>query len=278
VNDLSPEAKTLLRNARAAFSPSEDRLHAVRAALAGQLAEPAAAPSAKASSGLRLLARLSAWGPGHVVGAAFVAGAIAAGGFAAWQVVSPRMHAASESRSLADTPDMGRPARQAVGEGARALPEMPMSVPSPRLPPDHGEARTPAPPRALHKARAKPDPIRDVPADPASRMVVPSAAVPSDPPELGDSLAEEVALLREARTALDEGDAPGALHLLDAHASRFPRGTLYEERLVTRVTALCLLGRVDGARVAAEELERARPRSPHLTRVRASCIARPLDK
>jgi hypothetical protein len=173
---------------------------------------------------------------------------------------------------------MERPARPAVGEGARALPEMPMTVPSPPLPPDHGEARTPAPPRALPKVRAKPDPIRDVPADPASRTGLPSAAVPSDPPDLGDSLAEEVALLRQARAALDEGDAPGALHLLDAHASRFPRGTLYEERLATRVTALCWLGRVDGARVVAEELERARPRSPHLTRVRTSCIARPLDK
>jgi hypothetical protein len=91
-------------------------------------------------------------------------------------------------------------------------------------------------------------------------------------------LEEEVRMLRDARTALDRGDAVQALRLLDAHETRFQRGTLYEERLATRVQALCALGRVDGARSTAQELERAAPRSPHLPRVRASCIAQPPSK
>jgi hypothetical protein len=85
-------------------------------------------------------------------------------------------------------------------------------------------------------------------------------------------------MLRDARTALDRGDAAQALRLLDAHETRFQRGTLYEERLATRVQALCALRLVEGARSTAQELERAAPRSPHLARVRASCIAQPSNK
>ena len=114
---------------------------------------------------------------------------------------------------------------------------------------------------------------RETSADPL--MIAPPPAAPVTPPpaaEAVDSLAEEVRLLRDAHAALDRDEPARALGSLDAHASRFPRGTLYEERLATRVLALCALGRIDAARLAAQELERAAPRSPHLGRVRASCI------
>jgi uncharacterized protein HemY len=101
------------------------------------------------------------------------------------------------------------------------------------------------------------------------------AARPGAP---ADSLEEEVNLLRSARVALDRGDGAQALRLLDAHEARFQRGTLYEERLASRVLALCAVGRIDAARKTAQELERAAPRSPHLPRVRASCIAQPANK
>jgi hypothetical protein len=106
---------------------------------------------------------------------------------------------------------------------------------------------------------------------------VPAAAiesVPAQPSGQEDSLARETSLLRSARTALDAGDADRALALLARHAQLFPAGVLAEERLATRVLALCALGRVSEARETAGELESLAPASPHLTRVRSSCARR----
>jgi hypothetical protein len=140
--------------------------------------------------------------------------------------------------------------------------------------------------RTQRRPRAKTDLLPETPADPlgitppapvaaspiTTPPVSPFTTAPPPAAEVADSLAEEVRLLRDARAALDRGDPSRALVSLDAHASRFLHGTLYEERLATRVLALCAMGRIEAARVAAEELERAAPRSPHLGRVRASCI------
>lgn len=94
-----------------------------------------------------------------------------------------------------------------------------------------------------------------------------ASAQPSDV----DSLAEELALMREVRTALSSGNASRALTLLDEHARRFPRGTLGQERQATRVLALCAAGRVGEARAEAARFEKAAPRSPLLPRIRSSC-------
>jgi hypothetical protein len=127
-------------------------------------------------------------------------------------------------------------------------------------------------------------PRNEAPREPAPPAASAGPSLPAAPtasaarPEVNDSLPEEVNMLRDARAALDRGDARRALAILDAHEARFSRGTLYEERLASRVQALCASGQTDAARRAAEELERAAPRSPHLTRVRASCVAPPSSK
>ena len=279
MTDLSPEAEELLRQARSAFSPSEGQLYAVRSALKAQLGASLNAPPSAASSAGGLGARAlgaAGWSTGHTVLAAVAIGAIGVGALAVWPTtsrpsatgVAPELLAqpqpaaeltaaqAAEHGAASTTPDPWPAAQEPLGF---AVPSegSPGSLPTAS---DRSSERS-APPalRGAARARARPE-------------APPAAVGPTD------SLAEEVHMLREARSALDRGDAAHALKLLAAHETRFRRGTLHEERLATRVQALCALGLVDRARAVARELERAAPRSPHLARVRASCIAGPANR
>jgi hypothetical protein len=86
---------------------------------------------------------------------------------------------------------------------------------------------------------ALPAPVRRMPAAPAA-----SEEPPAPPQEPADTLAEETALIEQARAA-----SPGrALELLDQHRSRFPSGKLAMERELLRVDALRRAGRVEEAR------------------------------
>ena len=91
---------------------------------------------------------------------------------------------------------------------------------------------------------------------------MPSAA--SGPP----SLAEEVASLDAARSALSSGDGPGALRALDVFQETFPRARLGTEAHVMRIEALAACGRSSDARAAAETFLASHPDSPFAPRVR----------
>jgi len=294
---LSPDARALLRKARAEFSPGESRLVKVRGALEARMAPSPADLGARetASRGTSVPAApaISAptWTVAHSIGTAVLIGALGAAGLAMWRTrtsnpVMTRVQPISERVLAVPSPNNeptkeGRPA----DNGTPLLAETAASGASPFLD-NSGDPRLSRVQgahdqlgRVQGRLRSKTDVSRETPVEPP--VTAPPTAVatpPTTPPpaaETADSLAEEVRLLREARAALDRADPSRALGLLDVHASRFPRGTLYEERLATRVLAFCALGRIDAARLAAQELERASPRSPHLGRVRASCIAAP---
>jgi outer membrane protein assembly factor BamD (BamD/ComL family) len=83
----------------------------------------------------------------------------------------------------------------------------------------------------------------------------------------------EIALLRDARRALRDGQPSGALALLDEHARRFPSGALAEDRAAERVFALCAQGEVAQARAEGIRFLTAHPRSPYADAVRGSCGA-----
>jgi hypothetical protein len=274
MTELSSEAKALLRQARRGFSPPAGRLEAIRSAVQAQIAASPGALSSMTSPASGVAARALAgagWNAGYSVGAALLIGALGAGGIVGW-LGAGRSTAASGPSSapnalfpappalpspieptapLADTPPTPLTTVETPAEGMSIdLTPSPKSASAPR-----DRARGPV--RARNKAETAPES---------------GAALASD------SLAEEVRMLRSARAALDRGDPMQALRLVDAHETRFHRGTLYEERLAARVLALCALGRADAARAAAQELEHAAPRSPHLPRVRASCIAQPTNK
>jgi hypothetical protein len=115
----------------------------------------------------------------------------------------------------------------------------------------------------------------DMVAELASKPAPTSAAKPTPPAD--DSLALEIALVRSARRALARGDAHEALTYTQQYAARFPNGRLRQERLATRVLALCALHRNGEARAATQSLEEMAPRSPHLMRIRASCPAQTMQ-
>ncbi len=74
-------------------------------------------------------------------------------------------------------------------------------------------------------------------------------------------LAAERALLETARTALGRGQSDAALAAVAAHAERFPRGRLAEERESLAVEALAQAGRAAEARERAARFHRRWPGS-----------------
>ena len=119
-----------------------------------------------------------------------------------------------------------------------------------------------------------PAPRSEAPPVPASTAVATEPAAPA-PTVKGSSetrsknrLAEEVALLSRATSALHAGRAQEALRALAEHQRKFPRGSLTVERVAARAQALCQLGR----KVEAErELARLSPTSPQAVRARRAC-------
>jgi len=83
-----------------------------------------------------------------------------------------------------------------------------------------------------------------------------------------DRLAQEVALLSRATSALRAGHAADALALLNEHQRKFPKGVLSEERRAAKAQALCSLGRQTEGRA---ELARLAPRSPAAVRAQQAC-------
>jgi hypothetical protein len=100
--------------------------------------------------------------------------------------------------------------------------------------------------------------------------VTQSVAQPASP-RSASTLREEADLLRRAQASLNEGDAATALARLDELGIRHPDGMLREERLASRVVALCAAGRASEARREAERFLAESPLSIHAGRVRASC-------
>ncbi|HEX6836980.1 MAG TPA: outer membrane protein assembly factor BamD [Polyangia bacterium] len=114
------------------------------------------------------------------------------------------------------------------------------------------------------------------PAVAAPAVVAPAVAAPA-PPTAPNSdvhrsrhsdLAAERSLLTDARSALQSGDTARALTILTAHARRFPRGQLAEERDALEIVALARAGDQPRARARAEEFVRRHPHSLFLPSVR----------
>lgn len=84
------------------------------------------------------------------------------------------------------------------------------------------------------------------------------------------AISEHAELLRQARTALAQGDAPRALALLDEH-NEVARGPLAPEWTAARVLVLCRLGRVPEAKQLGTRFLKSNGSSPLAAQVVASC-------
>jgi outer membrane protein assembly factor BamD (BamD/ComL family) len=81
--------------------------------------------------------------------------------------------------------------------------------------------------------------------------------------------ASELALLDQARRAIAEGSPARALSILDAYASRYPRGVMAPEASVLRVEALAAAGDRNAVKREGEAFLRANPSSPYAARVQS---------
>lgn len=115
-----------------------------------------------------------------------------------------------------------------------------------------------------------PEPPPQPPAIPAAPELSPPAAPPpavSGKPSARDTLAEEEALLEQARRAL--GSSPtAALGLLRQHQQRFPSGQLTAERMFLSVEALRRAGDSAGAERQAQALLKRFPSSVYAGQLR----------
>ena len=233
---LSPEAKSLLDAQRASFEPDPARLARVHASLVTGLGIGSAGTGGAAAK-----AAVVATSTARRVVLTVLAGVIGVGAIAlTLRVLWPSARTATTPQANANavTPSVSSAAESA------SVPTVPSATPAP--------------------------PPGDAPVTAASAKPAPRSAGSASSGD-ADSLAEELALMREARSALSSGNPAGALALLDQHAARYPRGTLTQERLATRIFALCALGRTSQARAEALRFERAAPKSPLLPRIHASC-------
>jgi hypothetical protein len=279
-DELSQDARRLFASARASFSPEDSRVAAVRAAIDVRIAAPSPSVSGARLSGGAGAAAGAASSSG-MVGIGLVAAALLAGGAG---VIAYR-HQAPSVPAVVAAPPLSAFAMQAPPVPAappavdrRTVPANDAPEQAPALPTVNAEALPMAAPPSVQPSRSAPvrahasrNPVSAL----AGQAPAPAVdSVPAQPSGEEDSLARETSLLRSARTALDAGDANRALALLARHAQLWPEGVLAEERLATKVLALCALGRVTEARETAGELESLSPTSPHLTRVRSSCARR----
>jgi hypothetical protein len=116
-----------------------------------------------------------------------------------------------------------------------------------------------------------PVPVPEIEPSPAP---IPQLLVPPHPARANhrapaaDTLADEAALLEQARRALAKAPAE-ALATADAHLKAFPGGVLSQEREVLAVDALWRLGRFPEARQRADRFLAGYPRSAHVPQVKA---------
>jgi hypothetical protein len=218
---LDPELEALFARERAAHVAEPAARAAVGAGVEGALRRARLAPPAVHGARLSVAAKCG------IVAAMAVS---MAGG-----VVVGRVTAPTASAPIASLP----PSPTLVASTPAPLPS-----PTDQTPPPSPTAplRTPEPTLAPPSARQPPPPS-------------PKSTSPSS------SLQKEQELIDTARGALARGRADDALAATEAHAKRFPRGALAEEREALAIQALVLEGNVDAARTRATAFRASYPQS-----------------
>jgi hypothetical protein len=117
------------------------------------------------------------------------------------------------------------------------------------------------------KATPTPQPAPAVAPTPAP-VPAPAQVAAAEPPRC--TLENEAAALQSAQRELEESTHE-SLIALEALERDCPGGELVEERRAARALALCALGRKDDGRAELDWLQRNKPASPALPRVRRAC-------
>ena len=90
-------------------------------------------------------------------------------------------------------------------------------------------------------------------------------------PESSNTLADEVALVRDAAGAINAGKMKRARRLLNAHRTRFPQGVMVQERNGLEIIALCKQGKDDVAARRFAAFKKMSPNAPIIIRINKTC-------
>ncbi len=169
-------------------------------------------------------------------------------------------------------------AAAAVGAVVVATQIGPSDAPSPTPPAQPGEVVVaPSDPQPAAIAASPTPAVVEPPQAPVAPPARPRARAPKEPVPPSSTLAQENALLGQARAALQRGDAAEAMRLANKHASKFPDSPLTEVRAVVRIEALCVQGKAPQARAEARVLLEKRPAMTARRRIEKSCAGPPQD-
>lgn len=127
--------------------------------------------------------------------------------------------------------------------------------------------QTPASP-PQERAALAPAPAPERQAAPATTRAKPARVRPAAKPT--SSVQEELALIRQAQSAVRNGEHKRALNLARQHATTYPDGAFVEDREALRALALCDSGNATGSAAASKFYERW-PKSMHRSRIEAAC-------
>jgi hypothetical protein len=249
MNDLGPEARSLLEAARGADAPTRADRARIKHAVALRVATVGATSMAAGGAVAMTLAT-------KVTVAALTVAVLGGGSASLWawkaHTAAPpaALHPTAPRRSASRTPP-------ALPFQPVAAPEAPAVVEEPRPKPQPPEVRR----REAVRGETRP-------AETASVPVVMSAPAPR--PAL-DSLDPELTVLRQAQEDLRAGLPAQALRRLAEYDRRFGKGTLNEERRAIGAIALCQAHPGSAAQAQAERFLRTAPQSPLAGRVRSAC-------
>lgn len=197
-------------------------------------------------------------GTSTLIGA--LAGAVVSFGLWATGVDLPSPSGANVAVSAASPRSSANPLDPGANRGDGPAEKPPSDSPSParqKAASDPSSGRT-APLAGAASPTDSPSPV-----DPAATSSAGSAGSGA-PTEIADE--SEGAFLARAQALLG-GDPSGALALAEQHRSRYPKGSLGQEREVIAITALMGMGRAADARARAEALLAANPSSAHRRRL-----------
>jgi hypothetical protein len=111
--------------------------------------------------------------------------------------------------------------------------------------------------------------------EPAAKATAPSTSRGSRGPTSGE-LANQIALVDAARSALANGEAQRALSIVHDYQTQYPSGTFRPEVAAVKIEALVKLGRMSEARALAERFVVTHGPGPLADRVaRLAQISRP---
>lgn len=175
----------------------------------------------------------------------------------------------SPSREPSPEAERSPVARAPVPRAASALPPDPAAVPRGRRV-DRAAGIDDKSSRLAER-----DGIDTIPSRSDSPGTAPADPIPSSTPE--DTLAQEAALMTQARAEMRAGRWTRAWARLSEHAERFPAGHLVAEGHASAVVVACRLGHRDDALARARALL-SQPTTPSvLTMLRSTCIADRLE-